>query len=119
MKKMLCFAALLAASTGVQSADDFTPLERKAWRESCAETLKGDTALCSCTHTLQVRNHGAKTVKINYLTLAMELPELSADELTEASDGLDVLTGGDDSKIEKAMDDFYSTLPDNVITCGG
>jgi hypothetical protein len=49
----------------------------------------------------------------------MELPELSVDELTEASDGLDVLTDGDDSKIEKAMNDFYSTLPDNVITCGG
>jgi hypothetical protein len=113
----LCLAA--SASTAALAADDFTPLEKKAWRESCAESLKGDIAMCSCLHVLQVQKHGAKTVKINYLSLAMDLPELSADELTEASDGLDALTGGNDSKIEQAMDAFYETLPDNALICGG
>jgi hypothetical protein len=121
MNKLLITGLLLAASgsTTALAADDFTALEKKAWRESCAESLKGDTALCSCVHTLQVRAHGAKTVKINYLSLAMDAPEISIDDLSEASDGLDSLTGGNDSKIEQAMDVFYGTLPENVITCGG
>lgn len=119
MNKALITGLLLAASGSGSAADDFTPLERKAWRESCAESLKGDTALCSCVHTLQVKAHGAKTVKINYLSLAMDAPEISIDDLSEASDGLDSLTGGNDSKIEQAMDVFYGTLPDNAIICGG
>ncbi len=118
MKKMLCFAAILAASSSAQSADGFTPLEMKAWRVTCAESINGDTALCSCVHTLQVKDLGVKTVKIIYLSMAMLKPEPSAEELTEASDGLDVLTNGDDSKIEKAMDDFSSTLWTTPSTCG-
>ena len=117
MKKMLCFAAFLAASSTAQGADDFTPLEMKAWRNTCSETINGDAALCSCVHTLQVKDHGVKTVKIFYLSMAMLEPEPSADELTEASDALDKLTGGNDSKIEKAMDDFSGTLTDNASTC--
>ncbi len=119
MKKMLCFAAILAASSAVQSADGFTPLEMKAWRNTCAETIDGDTAMCSCVHTLQVKDHGVKTVRIFYLSMAMLEPEPSADELTEASDALDKLTGGNDSKMEKAMDDFSGTLMDNASICGG
>lgn len=119
MKKMLCFALFLAASSTARSADDFTPLEMKAWRNTCAETINGDTALCSCVHTLQVKDHGVKTVRIFYLSMAMLEPEPSADELTEASDALDKLTGGNDSKMEKAMDDFSGTLMDNASTCGG
>ena len=121
MNKTLITGLLLAASgyTTAVAADDFTALEKKAWYASCAESLKGDTALCACVHTLQVKAHGAKTVKINYLSLAMDAPEISSDDLTEASDGLDSLTGGNDSKIEQAMDDFYGTLPDKVIICGG
>ena len=119
MKKFLCFALFLAASSTAQGADGFTPLEMKAWRNTCAETINGDTALCSCVHTLQVKDHGAKTVRIFYLSMAMLEPEPSADELTEASDALDKLTGGNDSRIEKAMDDFSGTLMDNASTCSG
>lgn len=117
MKKILCFATFLAASNTTQSADDFTPLEMKAWRNTCAETINGDAALCSCVHTLQVKDHGVKTVKIFYLSMALLEPEPSADELTEASDALDKLTNGNDSKIEKAIDDFSETLTDNASIC--
>jgi hypothetical protein len=119
MYKMMCFAVLLVASSIAQSAEEFTPLEMKAWRNTCAETINGDAALCSCVHTLQVKDLGVKTVKIFYLSMAMMEPEPSSDELTEASDALDKLTNGNDSKMEKAMDDFSSTLMDNTATCSG
>ena len=118
MKALWLFTVFLGGTAFAQNAD-FTPLEKKAWKSFCESELQGDAALCSCVQTLQVKDLGAKTVKINYLSMALEMPEQDADELVQASEGLDKLVGDSDSKLEKALDAYMESLPDNVLACTG
>jgi hypothetical protein len=118
MKKIFIAAAMLAF-TPLTSAAEFSPLQKKAWRGFCESELGGDIALCSCLQTLQVKDIGEKNVKIVYLTMAVDLPSLSTEEIDEAADGIDELSGGSDSTTDKAVEAYFNALEKNINVCSG